>query len=150
RRPNCLPWSAWWCRNSATPFCGRLTAKESGAMQLSANLSWLYRHLDWKDRFGAAAQDGFPGVEILLPYEHPPAWYAERLNDAGLVLNLINPRVGGVRGGLGWAAIPGARERFEQAYDRARGGAHAIGCRCIHVMAGDTSGLPPEACMDAL
>lgn len=53
-------------------------------MQLSANLSWLYRHLDWSERFQAAVADGFQGVEILLPYDYAPAWYAQQLQAAKL------------------------------------------------------------------
>ncbi len=119
-------------------------------MQLAANLSWLYRHLDWSERFQAAARDGFQGVEILLPYDHPPAWYAQCLRDAELTLTLINTPVGQDQGRLGWAAIPGAQALFQQTFDSARAVAHASGCRRIHVMAGDTSGLPPDACMAAL
>jgi len=119
-------------------------------MQLSANLSWLYRHLDWNERFEAAARDGFRGVEILLPYDHPPAWYAQRLSDAELALTLINTPVDQDRGRLGWAAVPEAQTHFQHAFDRARAVAHATGCRRIHVMAGDTSGLSPDACMAAL
>ena len=59
-------------------------------MRLAANLSWMYRDLDWTQRFDAAARDGFAGVEILLPYEQTPAWYAARLREAGLQLALIN------------------------------------------------------------
>lgn len=119
-------------------------------MQLSANLSWLYRHLDWSERFGAAAGDGFQGVEILLPYDHPPAWYAQHLLDAQLQLTLINTPVGQGQGRLGWAAIPEAQAQFQEAFDRARAVAHATGCRRIHVMAGDTTGLAPDACLATL
>lgn len=119
-------------------------------MQLSANLSWLYRHLDWDERFGAAASDGFRGVEILLPYDHPPDWYARQLLDAQLELTLINTPIGAERGRLGWAAIPEAGPQFRQAFDRARVVAQATGCRRIHVMAGDVSGLAHEACLSAL
>lgn len=119
-------------------------------MQLCANLSWLYRHLDWSERFEAAARDGFQGVEILLPYDHPPAWYAERLRNAELELALINTPIGQNQGHLGWAAIPGAEAQFQLAFDRARSVAHATGCRRVHVMAGDTNGLPHDACIATL
>jgi len=119
-------------------------------MQLCANLSWLYRHLDWSKRFEAAARDGFRGVEILLPYDHPPAWYARHLHDAEQSLVLINTPIGPGRGHLGWAAVPGAHAQFQQAFDQARSVAQATGCRRIHVMAGDTGGMAREACMDAL
>ncbi len=36
-----------------------------------ANLDWLYTDLPLLDRIGAAAQDGFEGVEFLRPYVRP-------------------------------------------------------------------------------
>lgn len=119
-------------------------------MQLSANLSWLYRHLDWSERFEAAAADGFQGVEILLPYDYAPAWYAQRLQAAQLELTLINTPIGEGQGRLGWAAIPGAQAQFQEAFDRARAVAQATGCRRIHVMAGDASPFAQEDCRAAL
>lgn len=119
-------------------------------MQLAANLSWLYQHLDWTKRFQAASHDGFQGVEILLPYDQPPAWYAQHLRATELTLTLINTPVGQDQGRLGWAAIPGAQAQFQQAYDSARAVAQATGCRRIHVMAGHTKGLPHDACMTTL
>jgi hydroxypyruvate isomerase len=119
-------------------------------MQLAANLSWMYRHLPWAGRFNAAAGDGFRGVEILLPYDEAPDWYAARLRAAGLQLVLLNTPVGEGPGALGWAAVPGQEAAFRTAFDRARAVAAATGCRAIHVMAGRTAGLPPADCADAL
>ena len=119
-------------------------------MQLAANLSWMYRGLDWADRFEAAARDGFEGVEILLPYDEPAHWYASRLQANGLKLTLLNtPVLAGV-GKLGLAAIPGAENEFRRDLDRARAAAQATGCRRIHVMAGDVAGLNPSACRATL
>ena len=33
-------------------------------MELAANLSWLYRDLDWSGRFEAAARDGFRAASL--------------------------------------------------------------------------------------
>lgn len=118
-------------------------------MRLAANLSWMYRSLDWAQRFDAAARDGFAAAEILLPYDHEPAWYAQQLHASGLQLVLINTPVDARESGpgrLGWAAIPGAETEFRQAFDRARAVAQATGCRHIHVMAGHVGGLPAQAC----
>jgi len=105
-------------------------------MRLAGNLSWLYRDLDWGDRFAAAARDGFRAVEILLPYDEPPRWYVEQLRASGLSLVLINTPVGKGPGRLGWAAVPGAEDEFGRAFDQARAVAAETGCRSIHVMAG--------------
>ena len=119
-------------------------------MRLSANLSWLYQSLDWSERFGAAAADGFRAAEILLPYEQPPQWYAAQLQAAGLTLSLFNTPTGPGAGRLGWAAVPGAKREFAAAFDQARAVADATGCRRIHLMAGDVAGHAESAWRAAL
>jgi hydroxypyruvate isomerase len=119
-------------------------------MKLAANLSWMYRDLPWADRFDAAARDGFQGVEILLPYDEPPDWYAHRLCAHGLQLVLLNTPVTPGAGRLGLAAIPGATDEFRHDFERARAIARATGCRRIHVMAGDITGRDAAECREAL
>ena len=119
-------------------------------MQLSANLTWLYPNLDWGARFHAAAIDGFAGAEILLPYDQSPPWYAAQLRSAGLELTLFNTPISAGKGRLGWAAIPGAKQEFVEAFDQARAVAEATGCRHIHVMAGEVSDHAPAAWEQAL
>jgi hydroxypyruvate isomerase len=119
-------------------------------MQLAANLSWLYPDVDWADRFDAATQDGFEGVEILLPYDKPADWYARKLQAHGVQLVLFNTPISPGIGKLGWGAIPGAENEFRQGFDRARQVAQSTGCRRIHVMAGDVAGLDAPACRAAL
>lgn len=119
-------------------------------MRLSANLTWLYPDLNWEARFHAAAIDGFTGVEILLPYEQPPEWYAAQLRSAGMELSLFNTPVSAGKGRLGWAAVPGAAREFGEAFDQARAVAQATTCRRIHVMAGDVSDYAPAAWQQAL
>lgn len=119
-------------------------------MQLVANLSWLYPDIAWDARFAAARNDGFDAVEILLPYEHEPAWYAERLREHGLTLALFNTPIAPDAGRLGLAAIPGAQAQFRQAFDRARALAEATGCRRVHCMAGATAALDAADCRQVL
>lgn len=119
-------------------------------MQLAANLSWMYRELDWADRFEAAARDGFESVEILLPYDREPDWYVRKLQAHRLKLILFNTAVSAGAGKLGLAAIPGAHDEFRHSFDRARSLAQATGCRRIHVMAGHVAGLDAAACQAAL
>lgn len=119
-------------------------------MQLAANLSWMYRQLAWPERFEAAARDGFHAVEILLPYDEPPQWYARMLHLHGLQLVLLNTPVSAGAGRLGLAAVPGAENEFRQCLDRARTVAQATGCRRIHVMAGHVAGLDARACRATL
>lgn len=111
-------------------------------MQLAANVSWLYRHLDEAERFAAAAADGFEAVEILMPYAQTPAWYDQQLRAAGVALVLINTPTGAGPGRLGWAAVPGAEAEFAAAFAQARAVAQATGCGRIHVMAGAATASP--------
>ena len=107
-------------------------------MKLAANLSWMYRHLAWKDRFEAAANDGFKAVEILMPYEAPASWYADQLHSNGLELVLFNTPIEPRSGRVGLAAVKGEEKAFAQQFDQALALAEATGCRRIHCMAGTT------------
>lgn len=115
-------------------------------MQLAANLTWLYAHLPLAERFEAAARDGFQAIEVLLPYDQPPAWYASAARQAGLQWALFNTPIGDGAGRLGWAAIPGAEVQFDAAFARALAVADATGCRSIHLMAGHVAAHDPAAC----
>lgn len=119
-------------------------------MQLAANLSWLYPHMDWEQRFAAARHDGFDAVEILLPYDQAPAWYADQLRAHDLTLALFNTPIDPDAARMGLAAIPGAQAQFRRAFDQARAVADATGCRRIHCMAGTTAALDGAACRETL
>lgn len=105
-------------------------------MQLAANLSLLYSDLPVADRFAAAAADGFHYVEILLPYDHSPKWYAEQLRRNGLTLVLINTPVISPAYPVGTAAQPEAHDLFKKAMEQAAAVCQATGCTAVHVMAG--------------
>ncbi|MEO7940968.1 MAG: TIM barrel protein [Burkholderiaceae bacterium] len=119
-------------------------------MKLAANLSWLYPQMAWDQRFAGARHDGFDAVEMLLPYDHPPTWYADQLRAHDLTMVLFNTPVGPDGGKMGLAAIPGAQAQFQSAFDQARAVADATGCRRIHCMAGNTAGLDSAACRQTL
>ena len=53
--------------------------------RFAANLSMMYTEVDFLDRFGAAATDGFGAVEYLFPYAFDRVELAARLHDHGLV-----------------------------------------------------------------
>jgi hydroxypyruvate isomerase len=119
-------------------------------MRLAANLSLLYAQLPLEQRFDAAARDGFDAVEILLPYERPPAWYAHALAQSGLQLVLINTPVSDGVGRRGLAAVPGAEAAFQAALQQALDVAEATHCPAIHLMAGHVAGHEPALCRDTL
>ena len=48
--------------------------------RLAANLSMMFKEVQFIDRFAAARKAAFDGVEFLFPYEHPPAELRKRLD----------------------------------------------------------------------
>ena len=105
--------------------------------RFAANLSLLYPELPFLDRFEAAAGDGFAGVEILFPYEHPAEELAARLCASGLQQVLINAPPGNAAAGeRGLACLPGREADFRAALAEALRYAGALACPRIHVMAG--------------
>jgi hydroxypyruvate isomerase len=105
--------------------------------RFAANLTMMYNEHAFLDRFAAAAKDGFRGVEVLLPYDHPVADIHARLEDNGLTLALFNAAPGDYAGGeRGLASIPGREDEFRRSIDLALGYARVLGNRCLHVMAG--------------
>lgn len=105
--------------------------------RFAANLSLMFNEFPFLDRFEAAADAGFKGVEILFPYEHPAAEISARLKANGLTQVLINMPPGDfARGERGLAALPGREADFEAAARQALAYAEALGCPRVHAIAG--------------
>lgn len=105
--------------------------------RFAANLSLLYTELPFLERFGAAASDGFAGVEYLFPYEFAAADIAARLQEHGLQQVLFNTPPGDwAAGERGLACIPGREAEFASGMEQALAYAAALQCPRIHVMAG--------------
>ncbi len=115
--------------------------------RLAANLSMLYPEHAFLDRFAAAAQDGFEGVEYLFPYAHPAAAIAERLQAHGLEQVLFNAPPGDWDAGeRGLACLPGREAQFRDGVVLALEYARTLRCERVHVMAGVApEGVAPEA-----
>lgn len=108
--------------------------------RFSANLGFLFPDLPFLDRFAAAAQAGFTAVEYAAPYEYPQAELKRRLADNGLAQVLINSPAGDrSKGERGFACVPGKEGTFRDSLGQALDYAVALGCPCVHVMAG----MPP-------
>ncbi len=106
-------------------------------LNFAANLSWLYTELPLLDRFEAAARDGFKGVELLFPHEHPTHEIRTRLDALGLPLVLFNAEPGDwAQGERGLAGLPGRERDFQRSIEAALIRAQALGSPLIHVMAG--------------
>ncbi|MEO1265663.1 MAG: 2-oxo-tetronate isomerase, partial [Pseudomonadota bacterium] len=105
--------------------------------KFAANLSFLFQDLDFLDRFEAAANAGFRGVEYLFPYDYPADEIAARLKQHGLTQALFNAPPGDwAAGERGLAAIPGREAEFEAAIAKAMDYADALACKLVHVMPG--------------
>ncbi|HEX5683536.1 MAG TPA: TIM barrel protein [Ideonella sp.] len=106
-------------------------------LRFAANLTLLYPDLGFAERIGAAARDGFDGLECQFPYDWPAAELATRATDAGLPWVLINTPAGDWAGGeRGLAALPGRETEFRRGIDTALAYADALGCRRLHTLAG--------------
>jgi 2-dehydrotetronate isomerase len=105
--------------------------------KLAANLHFLFQELPFLDRFAAAAEAGFRGVECLFPYEVPADAIAARLERHGLTLALFNLPPGDAGAGeRGLGALPGRERQFMAGVEQALAYALATGGRHIHVLSG--------------
>jgi hydroxypyruvate isomerase len=105
--------------------------------KLAANLSMMFTELPFLDRFAAAAQAGFRGVEYLFPYDFPVDDVAARLGENNLTQVLFNMPPGDWNAGeRGLAALPQREDEFRTGVDRAASYAQALGCDAVHAMAG--------------
>jgi len=113
--------------------------------KFAANLTLLFNEVDFLDRFQAAADAGFKGVEYLFPYAWPAAALAERLDRAGLVQVLYNLPAGDWAGGeRGIACHPDRVGEFQDGVGEAIAYAAPLGCRQINCLAGITpAGVAP-------
>ncbi len=110
-------------------------------MRLCANLSMMFNEVPFLDRFDAARQTGFDGVEFLFPYDHPATEIRNRLDGAGLQQVLFNMPPGNwAAGERGTASLPGRTQEFRDGVMRALDYAGALGCNLVHCMAG----IPPK------
>ncbi|HJE23653.1 MAG TPA: hydroxypyruvate isomerase [Methylorubrum populi] len=105
--------------------------------QFAANLTMLFQEHDFLDRFEAAAQAGFRGVEFLFPYDYRKEAIHERLVRHELRLVLHNLPAGDwAAGERGIAVLPERRAEFRDGVARAIDYAGALGCDQINCLAG--------------
>ncbi|WP_298859229.1 TIM barrel protein [uncultured Sulfitobacter sp.] len=117
-------------------------------MKAAANLSHLWPELPYLDRFDAASEAGFTGVEVLFPYDVPAKETQRALMRGGLQLVLINAPPPNYTGGeRGFAAVVGREDRFAHDMRRAGRYAQALSVPMLHVMSGEGSGLAAKATM---
>ncbi len=106
-------------------------------VRFAANLSMMFAEIPFLDRFGAAAEAGFAGVEFLFPYQYEREDLAAALSGNGLSQVLFNFGQGAWEDGeRGIGAIPGREEQFANALEQALDYAAALRCPRLHAMAG--------------
>lgn len=105
--------------------------------KFAANLSMLFTEVDFLDRFKAAADAGFKGVEYLFPYDFTAVEIKERLDANGLTQVLHNLPAGDWGAGeRGIACHPDRVEEFREGVDRAIDYATTLGCKQVNCLAG--------------
>lgn len=112
--------------------------------RFAANLTMLFTELPMLHRFQAARDARFDGVEVLFPYDLPPADFGRALDDSGLPLVLMNTPAGDLQAGeRGFAAVAGAKDRFQSGLHKALEIAQILAPRHVHIMSGNADG--PQA-----
>ncbi|MET1078142.1 MAG: hydroxypyruvate isomerase [Pseudomonas sp.] len=105
--------------------------------RFAANLSMLFTELDFMDRFAAAADAGFSGVEYLFPYDFDPQEIRARLNANQLTQVLFNLPAGDwAQGERGIACHPERVEEFRAGVDQAIAYAKILGNTQVNCLAG--------------
>ena len=105
--------------------------------KFNANLTMLFNEEPFLDRFQAAAEAGFKGVEYLFPYAFAKDALAERLVKHGLVQVLHNLPAGNWEGGeRGIACHPDRVGEFQDGVGRAIEYATTLGCKQVNCLAG--------------
>jgi hydroxypyruvate isomerase len=97
----------------------------------------LFNELPFLDRFEAARDAGFKGVEYLFPYAFEKEALAERLREFGLTQVLHNLPAGDwEKGERGIAVLPGREAEFREGVARAIEYAKALNCRQVNCLVG--------------
>ncbi|HEY1147534.1 MAG TPA: hydroxypyruvate isomerase [Pseudoduganella sp.] len=103
----------------------------------AANLTMLYNDVPFLDRFAAAAQSGFKGVEFLFPYVFEPQQIQEKLEEFQLEMVLHNLPAGRWEAGeRGIACHPDRVGEFEEGVLSAVRYAKVLGTQRINCLVG--------------
>ena len=105
--------------------------------KFAANLTMMFNEVDFLDRFKAAAEAGFKGVEYLFPYDFEKDELAGRLADNGLEQVLHNLPAGDWGAGeRGIGCLPDRVGEFQDGVGKAIDYARALSCPCVNCLVG--------------
>ncbi len=105
--------------------------------KLAANLSMLFTEFDFLERFNAASDAGFDGVECQFPYAHRIDDIAHKLSSTKLQLILHNLPAGNwEKGERGIACHPNRIEEFKLGVDLGLRYAEALKVKQLNCLAG--------------
>jgi len=100
----------------------------------------MFTEHDFLNRFAAASNTGFQGVEFMFPYEYKAEQIHTVLDRYNLTPVLFNLPPGDLqKGDRGLACLPDRINEFRESVDVALQYAAALGCRQLHCMSGVTS-----------
>lgn len=117
--------------------------------RFAANVSLLFTEVPFLDRFAAAGEAGFSGVECQFPYHHDSNEVADKIAMASVTLALFNAPPGDFAAGeRGLAALPGRESEFKESLEVALNYAEMTDCVRLHVMAGCITEDNRHAAMD--
>jgi hydroxypyruvate isomerase len=120
-------------------------------LRFSANLGMLFTEVEFLERFAAAKQAGFSGVEYPFPYAYEVEQLRARLEAQGLTQVLLNlPPGDWEQGERGIACQPERRGEFQDGVGRGLEYARGLGCTMLNCLAGSAHGLAPERALQTL
>lgn len=103
--------------------------------KFAANLTMMFKEVEFLERFEQAAACGFKAVEFLWPYDYDKNELAKLVQDLKLEVALFNTTAGDVaHGQWGHAALPGYEAEFKGEIEQALEYAIALKCPTVHVM----------------
>jgi hydroxypyruvate isomerase len=125
---------------------------EAQMPKFDANLTMLFNEVAFLDRFRAAKDAGFQGVEYLFPYAYRKQDLAEQLQTHGLTQVLHNLPAGDwAKGERGIACLPDRVGEFQEGVGRAIEYAQAMQCTQLNCLAGITpTGIDQATVRDTL
>ncbi len=115
-------------------------------LKFSANLTMLFKEVDFPARFERASRVGFKGVEYLFPYPWKTGELAEKLEKHGLEQVLFNLPAGDwAAGERGTACQPERVGEFQEGVGLAIEYAKTLKCPRLNCLVGMApGGVPPE------